>query len=86
MVSANQSYFLNDESDDDGSNSGSDGTYTFYFLFGESIGRVCGVGYGVFVSTGIDSIGDIFPLVVPIPIGFNSIVDQLIESLWRPKS
>ena len=50
----------------------------------------------IFVLTGIDSIGDVVPLFVFVPIGVESKggrligveskCGQLIESFWRPKS
>ena len=93
MISANESDLLNDKSDDDGSDSGSAGTCTFTFRFEESVGcvespisRVCGVGSSVFVPIGIDSIGDIVPLVVFVPIGVESKGGRLIEIFWRPRS
>ena len=63
MLSSKKSDLLDDESEDDGSDSGSPDTCAFTFLFeesvgcvdnsvgrgGESVGRVCGVGSGVFV-------------------------------------
>ena len=70
---------LDDESDADGSDSGSAGTCAFPFRFEESIGcvynsigRVCGVGSGIFVLTGIKSIGGVIPLVVFVPKGVES--------------
>ena len=93
MLSSDESDLLNDESDDDGSDSGSAGTCAFPFRFEKSIGyvynsigRVCGVGYGIFVSTGIKSIGDVITLVVFVPKGFESKGSRLIEICWRPKS
>ena len=82
----------NDESEDDGSDSGSAGTRSLTFFFEESvgcidnsvgcvddsIGCVRGVGSGVFVPVVIESIGDIVPLVVFIQIGVESKGDQLI--------
>ena len=51
-------YSFDDESDDDGSISGSPSTCTFPFFsdesvgsVGESVGRVCGVGSGVFFNS-----------------------------------
>ena len=59
-MSSNESESLDDESENDGSDSGSAGTYDFPFRFDfpvspvdYSIGRVHGVGYGVFVPIGI---------------------------------
>ena len=54
---------LNDESDDDESESGSSGTYsfpTFYFYFDDSVGHVSSLGSVVFVLTGFESKFDIF--------------------------
>ena len=72
---------LDDESNDDGSDSGSSGTCAFKFRFDESVGsvggsvgrsdkfvgRVRGMGSGVFVLKGIESIGDVFLLVMFVP-------------------
>ena len=75
MLPANKSDSLDDESDNYGSDSGSAGTCNFPFLFEDSVGhvensvgRVCGVVYGIFVLIGIESIGVVVPLVVFIPI------------------
>ena len=61
LLSSYRSDFLDDESDDDGSNSGSAGKCAFHFCFEEyvcrvydSIGRVRGMGSGVFILTGIE--------------------------------
>ena len=84
---------LDDESDNDGSESGSVSTCAFRFLFedyvgpvDDSIGRVdnsvsCvhGVGSGVFFPIGIKSIDDVVPLVVFVPIGVESKCGLLIE-------
>ena len=43
------SLFFNDESENDGSGSSSSGTCSFPFCFIDSVGRVSGVGSGVFV-------------------------------------
>ena len=93
MVSSNELYSFNDESDDNGSNSGSAGTCDFPFRFNESVGRVgeyvgrgSGVGYSVFVLTGIKSIGDVFLLVLLVPKGVESKSGRLIEIFCRPKS
>ena len=66
---------LDDESDDDGSTSRSAGTCTFPFCFEESVdhvddsvGCVRGVGSGIFSLTGIESIGEVFSLVVFVSI------------------
>ena len=52
---------------------------------GESVGRVCGVGYGIFVSTGIESICDVLPLLVFLPRVDESKCGQIIELFLRPK-
>ena len=76
---------FDNESDDDGSGSGSPGTCTFPFFSDESVsrvgkyvGHVCGVGSGIFVLTGIESIGDVVPLVVFVLKGFESKGGRLI--------
>ena len=56
---------MDDDSDDDGSNSGSSVTYSFcafYLRLTDSIESVSGMGSGVFVPTGVDSKCDIFYL------------------------
>ena len=77
---------FDDESENDGSGSGSPGTYAFPFCSGESVGGVTGVGSGVFVPTGIKLIADVVPLVVFVLRGVESKVGRLIELFWRPKS
>ena len=90
---------LDDESDDDGSDSRSAGTCAFPFRFEESVGhvddsvgnvdgsfcRVCVVGFGVFVPILIKSMGDIVLLVVLLTIGVESKGGRLIKIFWRPK-
>ena len=84
---------LDDDSNNYGSESGSSGTCTFPFRFVESagcidhsVGRVCAVGSGVIVLTGIESFGDVVPLVMFVQIGVESKGSRLIEIFWRPKS
>ena len=79
MLSYNESDFLHDESDYDGSDSGSASMCDFTFRFdesadriGKSVGRARGVGSGVFVPIGIKSIGEVFPLVMFATKGVNS--------------
>ena len=48
FLSSYKSYLLNDESDDDGSDSGSSGMCSFPLRFDDPVGRVSGLGYGVF--------------------------------------
>ena len=49
-------------------------------------GSAIGVGFGEFVPTRIESMGDVFLLVVFVLIGSEFKVGQLIGSFWRPKS
>ena len=93
MVLFDESDFFDDESDDDGSDSGSAGTCTFYFRFDESagrvgdsighvdesVGRVSGMESGFFVQTGIESIGDVITLFVFVSKGVESKGGRLIE-------
>ena len=53
---------------------------------GKSVGGVSGVGSGIFVPTGIKSIGDVDLLFVFVPKGVDSKGGRLIELFWRPKS
>ena len=66
-----------DESDSRGSGSGSPG---------KSVGNAGDVGFGNFVPTGIESLGNVVPLVVFVPRGIDSKVGQLIGLFWSPKS
>ena len=59
LLSSEESDYLNDESDDDGYDSGSSGTCDFTLSFDESIGRVSGLGSGVFFSIGVKSKCDV---------------------------
>ena len=78
MLSLSKSDFLDDESDNDDSESRYVDTGAFPLSFEESVGRVvysvgCGsdIGFGVPVPTGIDSIGDNVLLVMFVPNGVN---------------
>ena len=93
LVSFEKLDSLYDESDKDGSGSGSPGTCAFPFRFDESVGSVggsvsgvSGVGSGVCVPTGIESIGDVVPLFVFVPKVFESKSGRLIEIFCRQKS
>ena len=59
--------FFDDESDDDGSGSGPPGRCNFPFCSINTVGRVSGVGSDIFVTPGIESIGDVAPLFVFVP-------------------
>ena len=65
-----------DESDSYGYGSGSPGG---------SVGSTSGIGFGDFVLTGIESIGDVVLLVVFVPRGVKYKVGQPIGIFWRPK-
>ena len=82
----NELYLFDDESDDDGSESGSPGTCKFSFCSGNFVGRFNGVGSGVFVTTGIESIGGIVPFIVFVTKSVDFKGCQLIEIFWRPES
>ena len=93
LLSFNKLDFFDDESDDDGSVSGSPGAFSFPFCSGKSVGSVgksvggvSDVGSGVFIPRVIESIGDIVPLFVFEPRGVESKGGQLIEIFWCPKS
>ena len=70
-MSFDELYLFDDESDDDGSGSGSPGTCTFPFFSGNSVSCVSGVDSGIFVRTGIKSIDDVFLLDVFVPRGIS---------------
>ena len=72
LLSSEKLYSLDDESYDDGSDSGSSGTCYFPLSFDNSVGCVSGLGSGVFVTTGVDSKCDIFAFEVFVPIGVKS--------------
>ena len=84
---------FDDESDSDGSVSGSPGTCNFPFcsgksvdIVGKSVGSVSGVGSDVFILTGIKSIIYVVPLVLFVTRGVKSKGGRLIEIFWHPKS
>ena len=83
---SDESDSLDDESDNNGSDSGFAGMCYFPFCFedyvgsvGDSIGRVCGVGSGIFVPIVIESNCDVVPFVVFVPIVVESKIVRLIE-------
>ena len=68
--------FFENESENDGSGSGSPGTFALPFSSGkyvgsagEYVGSVSGIGSGDFVQIVIESFGDVVMLVMFIPIG-----------------
>ena len=58
----------------------------FSLRFDNSIGRVSGLGSGVFIQTGVESKCDIFVFFVFVPMGVESKGGQLIEMFWRSNS
>ena len=77
---------MDDESDDDESESVSSDMCSFPFSFDNSVGLVCGLGYGVLVPTEVDPKCEVFAFVVLMPIGveYNGVL--LIEMFWRSNS
>ena len=72
LMSSDESDLIDDDSDYDGSDSGSSGTYyfcTFSFCFEDSVGSVSSLGSGVFAPIGVEPEGDIFVFDVFVPIG-----------------
>ena len=63
---------LDDESDNDGSDSGSSGAFSFPLRFDNSVGRVISLGYGIFVTIGVESKCDFFAFVMFVSIGVES--------------
>ena len=76
MVSLDELYLF-EESDDDGSGSGSPGKYVV---------SAVDVGFGNFPPTGIKSLGNFVLLNVFVPRVFNYKGGKLIASFWRSKS
>ena len=85
FLSSDKSYSLDDESAYDGSDSGSSGTYyfpTFALRFDDFVGCVSGLGYGIFVPTGVKSKCGILDFGLFVPKGVKSKGSQLIEMFW----
>ena len=75
LLSSDESYFLGDDSNNYGSESGSSITYSFPnfpLRFDYSVGCVNGLGSGIFVPMGVEFKWDIFLFVVFVPIGVKS--------------
>ena len=58
-------FFFGDDSDNDGSGSGSSGTCPFTFCSVNYVVHVSGGGYGIFVPTIIESIGEMVKCYFP---------------------
>ena len=74
LMSSDESGLIDDEYDDDGSDSGSSGTYYFwdlYLRFDYSVGSVSGLAYGIFVPTGVYPKCDIFAFVMFVSTGVD---------------
>ena len=84
LISFDDLYLFNDESNNDGSRSGSPGTCDFPFCSYNSVDCASDVGSGVFVSTGIESIGDVVPIAVFLPRRVGSKCGQLVGLFRRP--
>ena len=78
---------LNDESDNDGSDSRCSGTYYFsvFLHFENFVGHVGGLGSGVLVPTRVESKCDILEFVMFVPIGVKYKGGRLIEKLCAYK-
>ena len=75
FLSSDELDFLNDESDNDGYESGSSGSYSFHAFslrFDNSFGSFSGLRSEVFVPTGVDPKCDIFAFDVFLPTGGKS--------------
>ena len=83
LLSSDESDFFNDESDDDGSESGSAGTCAFPFCSDDSVGHFSGMGTNIFVPTGIESNCDVGTFVLSVLIGVESKGGRLIKMLLR---
>ena len=72
LLSSDGSDSLDDESENDGSDSGSSGKCSFPFCFGDSVGRVSGMGYGFSLSIGVESNCEVVTFVMFVPTGVES--------------
>ena len=81
LLSSDESDPINDESDDDGSDSGSSGTYYFpnFLVVYGSVGSVNGLGSGIFAPTGVESKCLIFVFIVFVPTGVKSKSGRLVK-------
>ena len=88
-MSSDESDLLKDESDVDGYDYESSGTYSFCgfsLCFDNSVGHVSVLGYGIFVPLGVESKCDIFVFVLFELKGVDSNGGRLIKCFWRSKS
>ena len=67
-----KSYWLNDDSDNDRSDSASSSTCSFPLRFEDSVGHVSGLWSRFFVPTGVESKCDVFVFVVFMTIVIQS--------------
>ena len=68
FLSSDEPDSLDGESDNDGYDSESSGTWYFPLRFDDFVGCVIGLGCGVFVPIGVKSKCDVFAFVVFVPI------------------
>ena len=88
-MSSEESYLINNKSDDCRSDSGSSGTYSFpafYLRFDNSVGYVSGLVSGIFILAGVESKCDFFAFVMFIPIGVESKGGRPIKMFWLSNS
>ena len=76
-----ESDLLNYEYENNGSDSGFSGRCFFTFHFYDPVGRVSGLGSGVFVPTGLDSKYDVFTFFLFVSIVFDSKGGRLIKKM-----
>ena len=69
LLSSDKSDLIDDESDDDGFNSGSSGKYAFSLSFKDSVGHISGLGFGIFSLIRVNSKCDIVVFVLFMSIG-----------------
>ena len=86
FLSSDESYLLDDESDDYVCDSGSAGMCALPFWFENYVGRVRDMVSGVFVTIGVESNYYVVLLAVFIPIGVESKGVRLNKIFWCPKS
>ena len=89
FLSSDESECLDDESDDNGSESRSSGMHyfhAFYLHFDNFVGSISGLGSDVSVPTGVKSKGDIFAFDVFIPTGDDYKGGRLIKMFWLSNS
>ena len=85
LLSLDESYFLDNETDNDGSESESSGTCSFpafSLTFEDFVGRVSVLWSVIFVPTGEDSKCDVFEFFVFVAIVVKQKGGLLLETIW----